>query len=95
MFYRLKKLNEVSLAMTIAGDRIKKFFSREQLRENRVEQLKYLRAQQATTIERQARSSNLTRFRELLDMIDNARNNENNEEQRERNDDDDNDEIGI
>ena len=47
------------------------------------------------TIKRQARSSNLAWFRELLNMIDNARNNENNEEQRGRNDDDDNDEVGV
>ena len=95
MFYRLKKLDEVSLAMIITNDRIKKFFSREQLQEDRVEQLKYLHAQQMVIIERQARSSNLARFKELLNMIDNARNNENNEKQRERNDDNDNDEIEV
>ena len=82
MFYRLEELDEVPLATTIAGDRIKKFFSRGQLQEDRAEQLEYLRAQQGATAERQARSTNPARLRELLDMIDNARNNGNNEGER-------------
>jgi len=60
MFYRLEELDEVPLAMTIAGDWIKKFFSRGQLQEDHAEQLEYLHAQQVATTKRQARSSNPT-----------------------------------
>src|SRR5204862_4360347 len=95
MFYRLEELDEVPLATTIAGDHIKKFFSRGQLQEDHAEQLEYLHAQQAATAERQARSTNPTHLRELLDMIDNARNNGNNEEGRGRDGDEGNDEVGL
>ena len=63
-FYMLEELDGTPLAATIAGDRLKKFFTRDQLRYDRVEQLELL----------QSRSSNPARLSERLGMIDDAQN---------------------
>jgi hypothetical protein len=78
-FYYLEELDTTPLAESVAGDRLKKFFSRDQRWEDRAEQLEHLRTQQIATAERQARSSNPARLRELLGMIEDARNLRNDE----------------
>jgi hypothetical protein len=58
---------------SIAGNRLRKFFSREQLRQDHVEQDEFLRSRQ-TDIARQVQAANPTRLQELLGMIDDAQN---------------------
>jgi hypothetical protein len=80
MFYFLEELDETPLAETIPGNRLKKFFPRDQRWPDRAEQLEFERARQTATAEKQARSSNPTRLRELLGMVEDEQNLRNIEE---------------
>jgi hypothetical protein len=73
-FYMLEELDGTPLATTFPGNRLRKFFTRDQLRCDRAVQLELLQSRQAVTAERQARSSNPARLQELLGMIEDARN---------------------
>jgi hypothetical protein len=73
-FYMLEELDGTPLAATFPGNRLRKFFTRDQLRYDRAAQLELLQSRQAATAERQARSSNPARLQELLGMIEDAQN---------------------
>jgi hypothetical protein len=67
----LDELDGTPLVATFPGNRLRKFFTRDQLRYDRAEQLELLQS----PLEMQAHSSNPDRLQELLGMIEDARNN--------------------
>ena len=72
-FYRLEELDGTPLAATFAGNRLKKFFTRDLLRYDRELQDEYLTHRRDVIRERQTRAANPDRLRELMDMVDNAK----------------------
>lgn len=93
-FYYLDETDETPLAESYAGNRLKKFFSRGQLQQDRAEQNELQQTRQAATARRQARANNPARLQELLDMIDATRTSRDSDEGRNGDGPDDGEEGG-
>ena len=71
-YYRLNELDGVELKESFAGNRLKKFFVRDELEHDRQILEEYQRNREAAIRERQAQSANPARLQELREMIDAA-----------------------
>jgi len=74
-FYFLEELSGEPLKAKAAGDRVRKFFTREYLQSDQQIIEEYRHRRDAAIAERQARSRNPARLLELEEMIEAARNN--------------------
>ena len=74
-YYLLEELSGEPLKAKAAGDRVRKFFTREYLQSDQQIIEEYRHRREAAIAERQARSRNPARLLELEEMIEAARNN--------------------